>query len=102
MKRRLILAQALFGTPDFIILDEPLNGLDPLLIIRLRAKLMDFKKSGGTLLFSSHILAEIEKTCSQIAILHDGKLLYFETVENTLAEHGTVEGAFARLVGPSV
>lgn len=98
MKRRLLLAQAFLGKPQFLVLDEPLNGLDPLIIIKLRARLDKFRADGGSFLFSSHILAEVEKSCTHVAILDKGKLLTFETVEALMGKFGSVEAAFSKLV----
>lgn len=99
MKRRIIMAQALLGSPELLILDEPLNGLDPLLIMKLRKRLEEYRMRGGTILFSSHILTEVEKTCSEVAILHKGKLACWEKLEALLKEFGSVEKAFALKVG---
>lgn len=99
MKRRLVLAQAFLGNPELLILDEPLNGLDPLVIIKLRDRLQSYREQGGTILFSSHILAEVEKTCTDIAILSQGKLVYTGSRQNAVSEFGSIEGAFAKLVG---
>jgi ABC-2 type transport system ATP-binding protein len=99
MKRRLLLAQAFLGKPELLVLDEPLNGLDPLIIIKLRSRLDAFRSEGGSFLFSSHILAEVEKSCSHVAIMDKGKLLSFKTVESLVGEFGSVEAAFAKLVG---
>lgn len=94
MKRRLGLAQALIGKPDLVVLDEPLNGLDPLFILKLREGLEKYVAGGGTLLFSSHILAEVEKVCSEVAILADGKLMVQSSVTDLIAQYGSVEKAF--------
>lgn len=99
MRRRLLIAQAFIGSPDLLILDEPLNGLDPVIIIRLREKLAAYCADGGTLLYSSHILAEVEKTCTDIAILHAGRLAWSGTVGEAVAGFGSVESAFAAKVG---
>lgn len=99
MKRRLLLAQAFLGNPPLLILDEPLNGLDPLIIIKLRQRLDGYRKAGGTVLFSSHILTEVEKSCSDVAILSQGKLVCCTKVESLVKEFGTVEAAFAAKVG---
>ncbi len=98
MKRRLLLAQALLGNPEFLILDEPLNGLDPLIIIRLRERLEAYCTAGGTLLFSSHILAEVEKTCTDVAILSKGVLACSAPVSDLVKQFGSVESAFASKV----
>lgn len=94
MRRRLLLAQALIGNPEFLVLDEPLNGLDPIFIVRLREQLENYVKQGGSLLFSSHILAEAEKICTSVAILHTGKLALAETAQSVVEKHGSIEKAF--------
>lgn len=99
MKRRLVLAQAFVGSPELLILDEPLNGLDPLIIVKLRNRLLKYLKDGGSLLYSSHILAEVEKTCSRIAILRKGSLVLDTAVGEAVSRHGSVEGAFEAVAG---
>lgn len=101
MKKRLLLAQAFLGNPKFMILDEPLNGLDPLVIIKLRERLEKYCAEGGTLLYCSHILAEVEKVCGRIIILSGGKILCDAPVSELVKEFGSVETAFAKKVGPS-
>ena len=101
MKRRLLLAQGFLGDPSLLILDEPLNGLDPLIIIKLRQRLEEYRKNGGTVLFSSHILTEVEKSCSDVAILSEGRLVCYSAVDALLKEFGSVEAAFAAKVGKS-
>ncbi len=95
MRRKLILASAFCGKPKLLVLDEPLNGLDPLFIIKLRDKIRDYVAQGGTLLFSSHILAEVEKSCTEIGILKQGKLVCAEKTSVLAERHGDVEKAFA-------
>lgn len=99
MKRRIILAQAFVGNPDLLILDEPLNGLDPIFIIRLRERIEAYRQNGGTLLVSSHILTEVEKTCSDVAIMHNGDLTCLDSMKNLVSEFGSVESAFATKIG---
>lgn len=76
MKQRLGIAMAIFHNPDLLILDEPLNGLDPAGVHDIREIMMRLKNEGKTILLSSHILGEIEKTCTHIGILDRGDLLY--------------------------
>jgi ABC-2 type transport system ATP-binding protein len=101
MRRRIVLAQAFLGNPRLLILDEPLNGLDPLMIIKLRDRLHLYMTGGGTVVFSSHILAEVEKTCSRVAILDKGQLQLSATLGEVVTEFGSVENAFAKKVGNS-
>src|SRR5262249_36960575 len=98
MRRRLVLAQAFLAEPELLILDEPLNGLDPLVIIKLRERLIAYRERGGSILYSSHILTEVEKSCSDVAILHEGKLVMMAPVPQIIAEFGSVEAAFAAKV----
>jgi bacitracin transport system ATP-binding protein len=75
MKQRLGLARALLHDPEFLILDEPTNGLDPQGIVEIRDMLIDIAGQGKTIFVSSHILSEVEKLVSRIGILHKGALL---------------------------
>jgi lantibiotic transport system ATP-binding protein len=81
MKQRLGLAIALIAEPDLLILDEPVNGLDPNGIVEIRELLMSINKEFGTTIFvSSHILSEIEKIVTHIGIINMGELLYQGTI----------------------
>ena len=80
MKQRLGIAMALLHDPNTLILDEPLNGLDPEGVYEIRELIIDLKKEGKTILLSSHILSEIQKTCTHVGILHDGRLCYQGTL----------------------
>lgn len=90
MKQRLGIAMALLHDPNTLILDEPLNGLDPEGVYEIRELIIDLKKEGKTILLSSHILSEIQKTCTHVGILHDGRLCYqgtlVELMNNVLVE----------------
>ncbi|MDR2814766.1 MAG: ABC transporter ATP-binding protein [Prevotellaceae bacterium] len=74
-QQRLGLAKALMHSPKLLILDEPVNGLDPEGIVEIRGLLKELSASGTTVFLSSHILGEISKLASRIAIIHYGKLL---------------------------
>jgi lantibiotic transport system ATP-binding protein len=77
MKQRLSLAIALLAKPELLILDEPINGLDPSGIIEIRNLLSKLNRERGcTIFLSSHILDEIEKICTHVAVIHKGRLLY--------------------------
>jgi ABC-2 type transport system ATP-binding protein len=78
MKQRLAIAVALLNYPDILILDEPLNGLDPAGIYDIRNLLRQLQQSGITILLSSHIISEIEKVCTHVAILEQGKIRYYK------------------------
>ena len=81
MIQRLGLAQAFMGAPDFLILDEPMSGLDPLGRRLVREKIFEIKSRGGTVLFSSHILPDVETICDRVGILIGGKLQRVVTVD---------------------
>ena len=81
MKQRLGMAATLIGDPEFIILDEPMNGLDPTGFIEVRDLILKLNSEGITFLISSHILSELEKVCTKIGFLSHGKLLKELTVE---------------------
>ena len=75
MRQRLGLAQALLRSPRLLVLDEPTNGLDPQGIRDIRALLLDLNAAGTTVLVSSHLLAEIEQTCSRVGVISRGRLV---------------------------
>ena len=75
MRQRLGLAGALLGDPELLILDEPGNGLDPAGMHWLRGFVRQFAQSGGTVLISSHVLAEVAQTVDSVLILNDGQLV---------------------------
>lgn len=85
MKQRLGIAIAIFHNPDFLILDEPWNGLDPEGIHDIRKLMFKLRDEGKTILLSSHILSEIEKTCTHIGILSKGNLLYQGDLQTLLS-----------------
>ncbi|WP_373495481.1 ABC transporter ATP-binding protein [Aquiflexum sp.] len=74
-QQRLGLAKALIHSPELLILDEPINGLDPEGIVEVRDLLTELAKNGSTVFLSSHILGEISKIANRIAIIHEGKLI---------------------------
>lgn len=76
MKQRLGIAKALYHNPELLILDEPVNGLDPQGIHEMRKLFLRLKEEGKTLFVSSHLLDEIEKTCTHLGIIKEGALVY--------------------------
>jgi ABC-2 type transport system ATP-binding protein len=79
MVQRLSVAQAMLGSPEVMVLDEPMIGLDPAGTAHLREVLRAYARDGGTILMSSHMMAEVEDLCSSIALIHSGKLLFMGT-----------------------
>ena len=75
MRQRLGIAITLINDPEFIILDEPMNGLDPKGFVEVRDTIEELNKQGITFLISSHILSELEKVCTKIGFISHGKLL---------------------------
>lgn len=94
MKQRLGLGMAIITNPDLLILDEPTNGLDPDGIKELLNLIRDLKKSGMTVLLSSHQLSEVSKIADQIVILNQGKIFYDDTNRNS----NDLENLFFRIV----
>jgi ABC-2 type transport system ATP-binding protein len=80
MKRKLGIIQAFQGDPPLLILDEPTEGLDPLMQEAFYALLADVQKRGRTVFFSSHVLSEVERVCERVALLRQGELVLLSTV----------------------
>jgi ABC-2 type transport system ATP-binding protein len=81
-KQKLGLLQAFMHKPELLILDEPTNGLDPLMQHEFYDLLNETKKEGRTIFLSSHILPEVEKVCDRVGIIRQGKLITVETIES--------------------
>ena len=75
MCQRLAIAQAMLGLPDLLVLDEPMNGLDPPQIREMRDVLLGYAARGRTVILSSHMLAEVEQTCSHVVVMHLGRVV---------------------------
>ncbi len=88
MKQRLAIAQAMLGLPDLLVLDEPTNGLDPPQIHAMRDVLRDYAATGRTVLLSSHLLAEVEQTCTHVVVMHHGKVVADGPVAEIVAGGG--------------
>ncbi len=81
MKQRLGFAQALVNHPQYLFLDEPLDGLDPLGRREMKKTILRLKSEGTTVFFNSHILSDTEEICDDIGVLHQGALLYAGAVK---------------------
>jgi ABC-2 type transport system ATP-binding protein len=86
MKQKLSLARALVHHPQLLILDEPASGLDPHGLVDVRRLLVDVNKDGVTILISSHLLSEVERTAHRVGILHRGRLIRQDSVGNITAQ----------------
>ena len=102
MRQRLAIAQAMLGMPDLLVLDEPTNGLDPQQIAEMRQVLKDYAKTGRTVIVSSHLLAEVQQTCSHVVLMHRGKLIAFGPMKKILSNNRqshSLEEIFLALIG---
>ncbi|MFE4538171.1 alpha/beta fold hydrolase [Streptomyces scopuliridis] len=75
MRQRLAIAQAMLGMPDLLILDEPTNGLDPPQIREMRDVMIRYAAGGRTVIVSSHLLSEVEQSCTHLVVMHRGQLV---------------------------
>lgn len=90
MKQRLALAAALLGNPQVLVLDEPTNGLDPQGIAEVREIIKQVAGQGKTIILASHLLDEVQKVCTHMAVLQAGKLKIAGRVDAILAQHDQV------------
>lgn len=81
-KKKVGIVQGLLHEPKLIILDEPTSGLDPLMQQRFFELLQEENKKGATILFSSHILSEVQRLCNRVAIIKEGKIISLEKISN--------------------
>lgn len=91
MKQRLAIAAALLGNPDVLILDEPTNGLDPQGIADIRNLVVRIAAEGVTIILASHLLDEVQKMCTHVAVLKKGKKLFSGSVDDVLIISDTIE-----------
>src|SRR4029079_12827314 len=92
MRQRLGIAQALLPRPEFIILDEPNDGLDPQGILEIRSLLPRLRDQLGlTIMLSSHLLHEVERVCNRVAIIDEGRLLYQGGIEELVGSDRRVK-----------
>jgi ABC-2 type transport system ATP-binding protein len=103
MKQRLGIACALLGDPELVFLDEPTNGLDPAGVVEVRELIRELGTGGRTVVLSSHMLAETELVCDNVAVLSRGRLIAQGTIKQLLREHDslrlrTTDDAGARTV----
>ncbi|MFD1562290.1 ATP-binding cassette domain-containing protein [Haloarchaeobius amylolyticus] len=89
-RQKLAIVAAFMHDPDLVIMDEPTSGLDPLVQNEFYALLEERQERGGTSFFSSHILSEVRRVCDRVGIIRKGRLIELDTVDNILAEGGTV------------
>jgi ABC-type multidrug transport system ATPase subunit len=98
MKQRLAVASCLLGDPKVLVFDEPTNGLDPVGIAETRELIKNLAKEGKTIILASHLLDEVEKVCTHVAILQKGQLIKSGHVDDVLANEDIVEVSAADIV----
>ncbi len=91
MKQRLAIGAALLGNPQVLVFDEPTNGLDPVGIAEIRELIKNLARQGKTIIMASHLLDEVEKVCTHVAILKKGNLLTAGQVDEVLANEDIAE-----------
>jgi ABC-2 type transport system ATP-binding protein len=91
MKQRLAIGSALLGSPDVLVFDEPTNGLDPVGIAEIRSLIKKLSQEGKTIIMASHMLDEVEKVCSHVAILKQGNLVASGNVNEIFIHEDIVE-----------
>ncbi|MBD3419004.1 MAG: ATP-binding cassette domain-containing protein [Chitinivibrionales bacterium] len=102
MTQRIGLASALLGSPKLLILDEPTSGLDPIGIREFRLILEQKRNEGMTILLNSHLLSEVEKTCSTAAIMINGKIAVKDTISAIIGNNESLEDVFVKQVTAAV
>src|SRR5215831_18893946 len=90
MCQRLAIAQAMLGMPDLLVLDEPMNGLDPPQIREMRDVLLRYAADGRTVILSSHLLGEVEQTCTHVVVMHEGRRVAAGPVAEIIGEAGAL------------
>ncbi|MFD8232602.1 CocE/NonD family hydrolase [Streptomyces sp. NPDC059696] len=90
MRQRLAIAQAMLGLPDLLILDEPTNGLDPPQIREMREVMIRYAAAGRTVIVSSHLLAEVEQTCTHLVVMDHGQLVQAGPVADIVGSGDTL------------
>lgn len=90
MKQRLAIAAAMLGNPEVLILDEPTNGLDPSGIAEIRELIVRIASEGATIILASHLLDEVQKVCTHVAVLQKGEKLFSGSVDEVLSNTETI------------
>ncbi|MFJ6543552.1 alpha/beta fold hydrolase [Streptomyces sp. NPDC091385] len=90
MRQRLAIAQAMLGLPDLLILDEPTNGLDPPQIREMREVMIRYASAGRTVIVSSHLLAEVEQSCTHLVVMDRGRLVQAGPVRDIIGSGDTL------------
>ncbi len=98
MLQRMGLAAAIMGQPELLVLDEPVSGLDPIGIRKVRKILEDLRKSRTTIILNSHLLSEVEKTCDTAAIIQKGRIVVKGSIDSIVTREENLEDIFVKYV----
>ncbi len=98
MRQRLGFAQALVNDPEYLFLDEPLDGLDPIGRREMKEVMLGLKRDGKRIFLNTHILYDVEETCDAVGIIHQGKLLYAGAVRDFVQGGRSLEERFVETV----
>jgi ABC-2 type transport system ATP-binding protein len=85
MRQRLAFAQSLVNDPEYLFLDEPLDGLDPIGRHDMKNAMLELKQEGRRIFLNTHILYDVEEVCDEVGVIHQGKLLYAGPVKDFCA-----------------
>ncbi len=99
MRQRLAIAQAMLGLPELLVLDEPTDGLDPPQIAEMRRVLRRYATDGRAVLVSSHLLAEVEQTCTHVVVMHKGEKVADGPVDDIVGDSPSVQFDVSDLPG---
>ena len=100
MKQKVSITRTMIHDPQVVVFDEPTSGLDVITAENIIELIRDCKNQGKTVIFSSHIMSEVDLLCDDLAIIHKGRLLYSDTIDNFRTEIGeeSLTEAFIRIV----
>jgi ABC-2 type transport system ATP-binding protein len=99
MRKRVAMAAALIHRPQLFLMDEPFEGVDAVGARLMKDILIEQVRQGATIFLTSHVLEVVERLCDRIAIIHDGRLVVDDTIDNLRAGEETLEDIFVRVVG---
>jgi ABC-2 type transport system ATP-binding protein len=98
MLQRVGIAQALINDPRLVLLDEPMTGLDPVGRVEVKRIIQSLRERGKTVLFNSHILADVAELCTRIAVMRDGRVIWQGQVADAVPAGGSLEDFFMEVV----
>lgn len=101
MRKRVAMASALIHRPQLFLMDEPFEGVDAVGARLMKDILLEQVRQGVTIFLTSHVLEVVERLCDRVAIIHDGKLVVDDTIQNLRSGEETLEDIFVRVVGGS-